>query len=180
MTTVTPSSKDQWNQRACSSSHQSYFFCNCGNKSLHFSPLPVKNIGHIYVINFTKLGNKNYPQDLIDLGAKHFWSRNFPIGYYAAYLTLFQTVTEEDHDSFTGCLQWLNEFGEHHNEQLKTELKRLQKLYPHINIIYADYYNSLYRFYLEPAKYSPCLLKGLSMTTKVNLISWPMFYGSFC
>ncbi|XP_023644901.1 GDSL esterase/lipase At1g28640 [Capsella rubella] len=92
--------------------------------------------------------------DLIDLGGKTFLvPGNFPIGCYAAYLTLFQTVAEEYYDPFTGCLPWLNEFGEYHNEQLKKELKTLQKLYPHVNIIYADYYNSLYTLYKEPVKH---------------------------
>ncbi|CAF2160175.1 unnamed protein product [Brassica napus] len=33
------------------------------------------------------------------------------------------------------------------------QLTRLQKLYPHVSIIYADYYNSMYPFFQEPAKY---------------------------
>ncbi|CAE5958753.1 unnamed protein product [Arabidopsis arenosa] len=92
--------------------------------------------------------------DLIDLWGNTFLvPGNFPLGCYPAYLTLFQTAEEEDYDPFTGCLRWLNEFGEHHNEQLKTELKRLQELYDHVNISYADYYNSLFRLYQEPVKY---------------------------
>ncbi|KAF2610034.1 hypothetical protein F2Q70_00012660 [Brassica cretica] len=63
------------------------------------------------------------------------------------------TAKEEEYDPFTGCLSWLNAFGKNHDEQLKTELRRLWKLYPHVNIIYADYYNSMYRFFQEPAKY---------------------------
>ncbi|ESQ33987.1 hypothetical protein EUTSA_v10009717mg [Eutrema salsugineum] len=92
--------------------------------------------------------------NLIDLGGKTFVvPGSFPLGCIPAYLTLFQTAKEEDYDPFTGCLPWLNEFGEHHNEQLKTELKRLQQLYPHASIIYADHYNSMYRFFREPAKH---------------------------
>ncbi|XP_020868243.1 GDSL esterase/lipase At1g28640 [Arabidopsis lyrata subsp. lyrata] len=92
--------------------------------------------------------------DLIDLGGKTFLvPGNFPLGCYPAYLTLFQTTAEEDYDPSTGCLRWLNEFVEHHNEELKTELKRLQELYDHVNIIYADYYNSLFLLYQEPVKY---------------------------
>ncbi|RID53395.1 hypothetical protein BRARA_G00791 [Brassica rapa] len=62
-------------------------------------------------------------------------------------------TSEKEHEPFTGCIPWLNNFGEYHNEQLKTELTRLQKLYPHVRIIYADYYNSMYPFFQEPAKY---------------------------
>ncbi|VVA92906.1 unnamed protein product [Arabis nemorensis] len=92
--------------------------------------------------------------DLIDLGCKTFLvPGNFPLGCSAAYLTLFQTAEEQEYDPFTGCLPRLNKFGEYHNEHLKSEVKRLQILYPHVNIIYVDYYNSLYRFFQEPAKY---------------------------
>ncbi|KAG2265777.1 hypothetical protein Bca52824_072856 [Brassica carinata] len=77
--------------------------------------------------------------DLIDLGGKTFLvPGSFPAGCSAAYLTLFQTAKEEDYDPLTGCLPWLNDFGKHHDEQLKTEIRRLRKLYPHVNIIYAD------------------------------------------
>ncbi|CAN6816904.1 unnamed protein product [Brassica oleracea] len=92
--------------------------------------------------------------DLINLGGKTFLvPGSFPYGCFPAYLTLFQTAKEEEYDPFTGCLSWLNAFGKNHDEQLKTELRRLRKLYPHVNIIYADYYNSMYRFFQEPAKY---------------------------
>ncbi|CAA7028732.1 unnamed protein product [Microthlaspi erraticum] len=92
--------------------------------------------------------------DLIDLGGKTFLvPGNFPPGCSTAYLTLFQTDKEEEHDPVTGCLPWLNEFGEQQNEQLNGELQRLRKLYPHVNIIYADYYNSMYPFFQEPVKY---------------------------
>ncbi|KAH0868273.1 hypothetical protein HID58_075295 [Brassica napus] len=92
--------------------------------------------------------------DLIDLGGKTFLvPGSFPVGCSAAYLTLFQTAKEKDYDPLTGCLPWLNDFGKHHDEQLKTEIRRLRKLYPHVNIIYADYYNSLYRLYQKPTKY---------------------------
>ncbi|NP_001302718.1 sinapine esterase precursor [Brassica napus] len=92
--------------------------------------------------------------DLIDLGGKTFLvPGSFPVGCSAAYLTLFQTAKEKDYDPLTGCLPWLNDFGKHHDEQLKTEIRRLRKLYPHVNIMYADYYNSLYRLYQKPTKY---------------------------
>ncbi|CDY64717.1 BnaCnng44680D [Brassica napus] len=70
--------------------------------------------------------------ELIDLGGKTFLvPGNFPLGCFPAYLTLFET-SEKEHDPFTGCIPWLNDFGEYHNEQLKTELTQLQKLYPHV------------------------------------------------
>ncbi|CAA7028734.1 unnamed protein product [Microthlaspi erraticum] len=92
--------------------------------------------------------------DLVGLGGKTFMAPGtVPLGCFTAYLTLFQTVVEEEYDPVTGCLTWLNEFSEHYNKHLKIELNRLQKFYPHVNIIYADYYNSMYRFFQEPAKY---------------------------
>ncbi|XP_020870416.1 GDSL esterase/lipase At1g28670 isoform X1 [Arabidopsis lyrata subsp. lyrata] len=121
--------------------------------NLYISLPPITKIITLYLcLCFNKLSTNL--QDLIALGGKTFLvPGGFPAGCSAAYLTLFQTVAEKDHDPFTGCIPWLNEFGEHHNKQLKTELERLQKLYPHVNIIYADYHNTLYRFYQEPAKY---------------------------
>ncbi|CAN8304000.1 unnamed protein product [Cochlearia groenlandica] len=111
------------------------------NKIKELVPLIIKAISNAIV-------------DLIDVGGRTFLvPGNFPIGCSAAYLTLFQTEKEEKHDPFTGCLTWLNEFAMYHNEQLKRELKILRKLYPYVNIIYADYYNSLYRFYKDPSKY---------------------------
>jgi len=77
----------------------------------------------------------------------------FPVGCSVLYLTSHQTSNMEEYDPLTGCLKWLNKFGENHGEQLRAELNRLQKLYPHVNIIYADYYNALFHLYQEPAKF---------------------------
>lgn len=59
----------------------------------------------------------------------------------------------QDYDALTGCLKWPNEFSQYHNEQLQTELNRLQKLYPIATIRYTDYYDIVLHFYLEPTKY---------------------------
>lgn len=59
----------------------------------------------------------------------------------------------DEYDPLTGCLIWLIKFGEYHSEQLKEELKRLRKLNPHVNFIYADYYNASLRLGQEPTKY---------------------------
>ncbi|KFK44740.1 hypothetical protein AALP_AA1G296800 [Arabis alpina] len=69
--------------------------------------------------------------ELFNLGARTFLvPGKFPTGCSAAYLTRFRTTNTKDYDSLTGCLKWPNEFSEYHNEQLQTELNRLQKLYP--------------------------------------------------
>ncbi|XP_019091062.1 PREDICTED: GDSL esterase/lipase At1g28580-like [Camelina sativa] len=91
---------------------------------------------------------------LIGMGGRTFLvPGDFPLGCSAIYLTSYQTSNMEAYDPLTGCLTWLNKFGENHDQQLQAELNRLQKLYPHVNIIYADYYNALLRIYQEPAKF---------------------------
>ncbi|KAL0759834.1 hypothetical protein Bca101_075984 [Brassica carinata] len=91
--------------------------------------------------------------ELISMGGKTFLvPGQFPLGCSTTYLQSYNTSNAEEYDS-TGCLKWLNEFGKNQGDQLLAELKKLQKLYPHVNIIYADYYNILLRFIQEPAKY---------------------------
>ncbi|XP_019095131.1 PREDICTED: GDSL esterase/lipase At1g28580-like [Camelina sativa] len=93
-------------------------------------------------------------KELIGMGGRTFLvPGDFPLGCSAIYLTSYQTSDMEAYDPSTGCLTWLNKFGENHDEQLQAELNRLQKLYPHVNIIYADYYKALLRIYQEPAKF---------------------------
>ncbi|KAG7593220.1 GDSL lipase/esterase [Arabidopsis thaliana x Arabidopsis arenosa] len=92
--------------------------------------------------------------ELIGMGGKTFLvPGEFPLGCSVVYLEAYQTPNMEEYDPSTGCLKWLNKFAEYHDEQLQAELKRLQKLYPHVNIIYADYYNALLRLSQEPAKF---------------------------
>ncbi|CAH8263875.1 unnamed protein product [Arabidopsis lyrata] len=92
--------------------------------------------------------------ELVDMGARTFLvPGNFPLGCSVAYLTLYETSNEEEYNPLTGCLTWLNDFSVYHNEQLQAELNRLRKLYPHVNIIYGDYYNTLLRLVQEPSKF---------------------------
>ncbi|XP_019099253.1 PREDICTED: GDSL esterase/lipase At1g28580-like [Camelina sativa] len=92
--------------------------------------------------------------ELISMGGRTFLvPGGFPTGCSVVYLTLYQKSNVEEYDPLTGCLTWLNKFGKNHGEQLRVELNRLQKLYPHVNIIYADYYNALLRIYQDPAKF---------------------------
>ncbi|XP_010478618.1 PREDICTED: GDSL esterase/lipase At1g31550-like [Camelina sativa] len=91
--------------------------------------------------------------ELIGMGGRTFLvPGEFPKGCSVAYLTLYQTSNLAEYDSL-GCLKWLNKFSEYHDEQLQAELKRLRKLNPHVNIIFADYYNTLLRLNQEPSKY---------------------------
>lgn len=63
---------------------------------------------------------------------------------------MFESNNAEEYDSETGCIKWLNEFSEYHNHLLLEELERLQKLHPHVTIIYADYYSATISFFHAP------------------------------
>ncbi|KAJ0986160.1 hypothetical protein J5N97_004516 [Dioscorea zingiberensis] len=93
-----------------------------------------------------------YP--VIELGAKTLLvPRNFPIGCISAYLSIFHVSNAEDYDEETGCIKWLNEFSEYHNQLLIKELDHLRKMHPHTIIIYGDYYQALMTIYQSPEKY---------------------------
>lgn len=92
--------------------------------------------------------------ELIELGAMTLMvPGNLPTGCVPYYLTTYISSNEEDYDAETGCLIWLNEFAEYHNEMLRLELNRIQELHPHPTIIFADYYNAAMRFYRSPLEY---------------------------
>ncbi|PIN18846.1 Sinapine esterase [Handroanthus impetiginosus] len=102
-----------------------------------FAPDVVKTIGSAII-------------ELINLGAVTLMvPGNCPIGCSTAYLTYFLTRNMGDYDE-NGCIKWLNKFAEYHNELLRTELGRIQKLHPHATIIYADYYNAAMEIYRSP------------------------------
>ncbi|CAH8253801.1 unnamed protein product [Arabidopsis lyrata] len=117
-----------------------------------FERKPIKEVKEL--VPFVIATISSAITELIGMGAKTFLvPGEFPIGCSVVYLTLYQTSNKEEYDPLTGCLKWLNKFGEYHSQQLKTELNRLRKLNPHVNIIYADYYNALLRLFKEPAKF---------------------------
>ncbi|KAK7302912.1 hypothetical protein RJT34_13809 [Clitoria ternatea] len=92
-------------------------------------------------------------RELIDLGAVTFIvPGSLPLGCNPAYLTEFATTDKEEYDH-DGCLKWLNRFYESHNELLQIELNRLRVLYPHTNIIYADYFHAALLLYDSPEHY---------------------------
>nr|AAM65183.1 lipase, putative [Arabidopsis thaliana] len=117
-----------------------------------FNRKPVKEVEEL--VPFVIASISSTITELIGMGGKTFLvPGEFPIGCSVVYLTLYKTSNKDEYDPTTGCLKWLNKFGEYHSEKLKAELNRLRKLYPHVNIIYADYYNSLLRIFKEPAKF---------------------------
>ncbi|KAK8577138.1 hypothetical protein V6N13_122131 [Hibiscus sabdariffa] len=99
--------------------------------------------------------------ELIELGAVTFLvPGNFPIGCSPSFLTQFQGSDKDEYDPF-GCLTWLNQFSEHHNELLQKELGKLRIRHPGIKIVYADYYNPTMRLYRSPNR------SGFKETLKV-------------
>jgi hypothetical protein len=58
------------------------------------------------------------------------------------YLTIFLSENTQDFDKETGCMMWLNEFTEYHENLLKEELNKLQQHYMDATVIHADYHGS--------------------------------------
>lgn len=95
--------------------------------------------------------------EVIELGARTLLvPGNIPIGCNSAYLTLFHVSNNESYDQETGCINWLNEFSQYHNQLLINELQLLRKLHPHVTIIYADYFEALMPVFRSPEKHGTC------------------------
>nr|XP_016448889.1 PREDICTED: GDSL esterase/lipase At1g28600-like [Nicotiana tabacum] len=92
--------------------------------------------------------------ELIELGAQTLIvPGNLPIGCSASYLTNFKNSNKNEYDSETGCINWLNNFAEYHNQLLQEEIHRIRELHPQANVIYADYYNAAMQIYKSPKKF---------------------------
>ncbi|KAM0938492.1 putative sinapine esterase [Dioscorea sansibarensis] len=93
--------------------------------------------------------------EVIEVGARTLLvPGNLPIGCNSAYLTYFHVSNNnESHDQVTGCINWLNEFSQYHNQLLIDELQLLRKLHPHVTIIYADYFEALMTIFQSPEEY---------------------------
>lgn len=91
---------------------------------------------------------------LIELGARTLLvPGNVAIGCIPAYLDLYQSSNPEDYDQETGCIKWLNEFSQYHNQLLRNELELLRQLHPHATIIYASYYEATTAIFQSPKQY---------------------------
>ncbi|CAK9321092.1 unnamed protein product [Citrullus colocynthis] len=102
--------------------------------------------------------------ELIKLGARTLMvPGNLPIGCNPTYLDIYATSVQSL--SKNGCLNWLNQFSEYHNERLQKELEQIRARHPHTHIIYADYYNSAMRFYNSPEDF------GFTNTLQVCLVN---------
>ncbi|KAJ1689963.1 hypothetical protein LUZ63_014118 [Rhynchospora breviuscula] len=93
-------------------------------------------------------------RDLIELGAQTIAVAGMiPLGCAPSYLTVFQTEKVEEYNSTTGCLNWLNEFSQYHDQLLFDELDKIGDTYPDVTIIYADYYGAYMRMILSPRQH---------------------------
>lgn len=66
---------------------------------------------------------------------------------------MFDREREEDYDAETGCLNSVNALAEYENKMRQLELERIRKLYPHVLISYADYYNAAMRIIRNPESF---------------------------
>ncbi|GAV90899.1 Lipase_GDSL domain-containing protein [Cephalotus follicularis] len=90
-------------------------------------------------------------QDLIKQGAVTFLvPGNPPIGCLPLYLTQYNSTNKDEFNHSTGCIGKLNKFAMHYNGMLQIELNKIQKLHPHAEIMYADYYEVIIRLYRQP------------------------------
>ncbi|XP_027161767.1 sinapine esterase-like [Coffea eugenioides] len=89
--------------------------------------------------------------ELIDLGVVNIMVNGLlPDGCSPAMLTYFKSSNKEDYDTATGCLSWLNDFSNYHNELLQEELNRVRANHPDAFILYADYFNPLMHLFRSP------------------------------
>ncbi|XP_031127104.1 GDSL esterase/lipase At1g28590-like isoform X1 [Ipomoea triloba] len=92
--------------------------------------------------------------DLIELGAKTIMvPGTSPDGCLASVLTDFESSNKVDYDPDTGCLNWMNELDDYHNQHLQQQLDTIRYRNPGVDIIYADFYNISMELYRYPEKY---------------------------
>ncbi|KAJ4806433.1 GDSL esterase/lipase [Rhynchospora pubera] len=93
-------------------------------------------------------------RDLIELGAKTIAVAGvIPLGCTPSYLTILQTEKVEEYNLTTGCLNWINEFSQYHDQLLFDELDRIGDTYPDVTIIYADYYGPYMNMIQSPRQH---------------------------
>ncbi|XP_022926917.1 GDSL esterase/lipase At1g28570-like [Cucurbita moschata] len=128
-------------------------------------PLVIKQIGSAI-------------RELIELGVDTIMvPGNFPIGCVPMYLKLFKTSNGEHYDSKNGCLKWLNQFSEYHNEQLQQELERIGALHPHVHLIYADYFNAAMRLFNAPKNFGFVDIEQVCCVDGNRTINFPVPCG---
>ncbi|KAJ0966317.1 hypothetical protein J5N97_027455 [Dioscorea zingiberensis] len=82
-------------------------------------------------------------KELIEVGVIHMVvPGNFPIGCMPSYLSAFGATDSEDAYDELKCLKSFNSFAMLHNEKLQASLAELRDAYPHVQIMYADYFHA--------------------------------------
>lgn len=76
-----------------------------------------------------------------------------PCGCAAPVLAMYPSDNLSDYDSRTGCLKELNELAVYHNSLLQEDLKRVQRRYPSVRVVYADFYSPVMEMVESPAKF---------------------------
>ncbi|KAM7478717.1 hypothetical protein LguiA_026930 [Lonicera macranthoides] len=76
-----------------------------------------------------------------------------PSGCTSAYLTNYGSSNKKDYDPETGCLIWVNQLVEYHNQLLQMQLNQIRDLYPHATVIFADFYNATMPLFRSPQTY---------------------------
>ncbi|KAF6144670.1 hypothetical protein GIB67_006162 [Kingdonia uniflora] len=105
---------------------------------LFFQGKPVEEIS-TYVPHVVRT-TTNAVEEVIREGAiRVVVSGNFPVGCIPIYLTSFPNSDPNAYDDLK-CLKDLNKFAQFHNNHLKRALEKLRQKYPHVVILYADYY----------------------------------------
>ncbi|KAG0528624.1 hypothetical protein BDA96_05G027600 [Sorghum bicolor] len=127
-------------------SNDYFAYFSAGNK-------PHGNAADEYITNVMTYIMHFVEELILDRGAKVFViPNNFPVGCWASYLSRFHSDNPEDYDEHK-CLRWLNNFTQKHNERLRWEVNRLRNFYPHVKLIYADYYGATMDFIKNPSKF---------------------------
>ncbi|XP_010918533.1 GDSL esterase/lipase At5g03980 isoform X2 [Elaeis guineensis] len=84
----------------------------------------------------------NAAKEVINMGAIQLViPGNFPIGCLPSYLTALNSSDPDAYDNRL-CLKGPNTFAMLHNLKLQEAIQELRESYPHVVIMYADYYNA--------------------------------------
>ncbi|KAJ3694185.1 hypothetical protein LUZ60_009665 [Juncus effusus] len=96
----------------------------------------------------------NATQGLINQGAKTIVIPGlWPDGCTPGNLALNIGRPKEDYDPKTGCLKDLNDLSMYHNSLLLNAVNKLKTKYPHVNLIYAEYYQPIMDFINMPKRF---------------------------
>jgi hypothetical protein len=63
-----------------------------------------------------------------------------PLGCSPPNLVLFPSDDPDGYDARTGCLKQFNDLSVYHNSLLQQAVQNVQKKYPNVRVIYADFF----------------------------------------